>query len=291
MKDEFIYKYCTAKAAADIIKYNSFLMKNPADFNDPFECCPRALHPVFDIHRDDLIKKEHLMKYYNEATQEGFNGSFDDYVDYLEEQGIIDNIYREVKLNKRRVSNLAFELATGYSKEVRMTCFSKNPNSVLMWAHYADKQKGCILAFNKNHSDIRNKLYNVKYVKERPAIEFNDEQQLVEDSQKLLYTKSSIWKYEKEVRIIIPEDECEITKNNSKCLYFDPFMLCGIAYGARITKEDENEIDQAIQSQNIEDYIHRAITVLHPFKYEIQMFGEPETDSPYVWPVQDKNYE
>lgn len=288
MNSKYIYKYCPADSAVSIIKYNSFLMKNPTDFNDPFECCPQAVHSTLDIHKEDLMRRENLKKYYDEAVKNGFSGDIQHYIDWLTDRGIFDNIYNQVKRDKRKLAELAFTLAEGYAKEVRMTCFSKNPNSVLMWAHYADQQKGCILAFSRH---ISKRLYDVKYSKERPPIEFKDVDQVGIDAKKLLITKSSIWKYERETRLIISDSECERNEQGNACFYFEPFMLCGIAYGAKMSKSDENEIDQALEQKGIADYVHRAITMLHPFKYEIQVFGAPDIPGPEVWPILDSNYD
>jgi hypothetical protein len=79
------------------------------------------------------------------------------------------------------------------SKKFGVTCFSKNWQNPVQWAHYADKHKGLCLGF-----DIYSKeLKKVNYVPERLKPTDSPNERLI---LKLCRTKYKHWDYEEEYR-------------------------------------------------------------------------------------------
>ncbi|QKQ26313.1 DUF2971 domain-containing protein [Candidatus Reidiella endopervernicosa] len=101
----------------------------------------------------------------------------------------------------------AFKAGRCRSKECGIISFSKDWNNPLMWAHYGDKHKGMCLGFDIHDSHIK----EVTYFPERMAPEVDMEKKyggLTEDIVvNLMCTKYIGWKYENEVRVIVPLEE------------------------------------------------------------------------------------
>ena len=88
-----------------------------------------------------------------------------------------------------------------------MISFSKSSGNPLLWGHYADHHRGMALGF-----DIPDEfLSQVIYTKERAKVEFDDQARKVVDGDKVIdkviRTKVSDWKYEKEYRMFIALDQ------------------------------------------------------------------------------------
>lgn len=85
--------------------------------------------------------------------------------------------------------------------------FSKDWNNPLMWGHYGDKHKGICLGFDIDDSHIK----EVTYFPKRMPAEVDMRKKyggLTEDVVvNLMCTKYIEWKYENEVRVIVPLEE------------------------------------------------------------------------------------
>lgn len=81
-----------------------------------------------------------------------------------------------------------------------------------MWSHYADSHKGICLEFDINRGGFfYNNLLPVQYRKRYPKFELSDyqdeENMMFTMHQQAICTKSVLWKYEKEWRVIA-DDGC-----------------------------------------------------------------------------------
>ena len=87
-------------------------------------------------------------------------------------------------------------------------CLSESPNSLLMWAHYADSHRGFVVEFDEtspffdrrvNENDELRHLSKVTYSSRRPSLTLSE----VEDGSAFLM-KGVEWEYEVEWRMIAP---------------------------------------------------------------------------------------
>ena len=114
-------------------------------------------------------------------------------------------------------------------------CFSEVPNSLLMWAHYANKHHGFCLKFSTEnfyvalppnlvipHQVHYTDQYPIAWIAEDVAIEAT------------LLTKAEQWKYEKEWRIITPD--------KIGCYPFPASCLTGVIFGCRMSEEHKKLI-------------------------------------------------
>ncbi len=114
------------------------------------------------------------------------------------------------------------------------------PRNNLMWSHYGDSHRGVCLQFQvSKDSQILQRLVRVKYSDEYPTINWLSP--TVEDECLLAATnKQASWSYEHEWRHI----ELYAAR---KYTQFNPRLLTGIIFGAKITAESVEEIDRILR--------------------------------------------
>ena len=74
--------------------------------------------------------------------------------------------YEETLVALNNVVKETFEIAKTFPEKFFLTnCLTENPNSILMWSHYADKHTGFCIEYNFNQADssITDHLVKVKY--------------------------------------------------------------------------------------------------------------------------------
>lgn len=80
-------------------------------------------------------------------------------------------------------------------------CFSKSFDSILMWSHYADYNRGVCFRFDLDKIKLPTGLFgDIIYVKNKPIYDYTNPEENI--SKWFLY-KNKVWKYEREVRGII----------------------------------------------------------------------------------------
>ncbi|EHU9446835.1 DUF2971 domain-containing protein [Vibrio vulnificus] len=100
---------------------------------------------------------------------------------------------------------------------LRICCFTPDNENALMWAHYADGGRGCMIEFVL-HDDY--KPIKVSYAK-KPIL--CKSQLTTEQAIKILQYKDKSWKYEREYRCITSD-------------VFVPITVKGITFGPRVPK-------------------------------------------------------
>lgn len=100
----------------------------------------------------------------------------------------------------KELDELMAKLKNFISQKYGILCFSLDWNSPLLWAHYAGNHKGICLGFEISE---RAKPINVTYINKRYNRKLHKiiEENNVEEMRKILSTKHTDWKYEKEIRL------------------------------------------------------------------------------------------
>lgn len=102
---------------------------------------------------------------------------------------------------------------------LRIVCFTKDPENLLMWSHYADGTKGCTIEFELLEDQ---KVHKIEY-KEKPLIGID--KMNISGAREVLTYKQKPWKYEVEYRCILDESR------------FLPIKIKSVTFGARANKE------------------------------------------------------
>lgn len=134
-----------------------------------------------------------------------------------------------------------------------ITCFSTSADNALMWAHYANKHKGFCIEYDLSKTkdnDFLVNLHPVIYSNTRASIppslfDFTDtnnikissSNQSISDLLCAMLTKSDVWKYEDEWRLLL-YDEVEKLHDNK----FSVDSISKIVLGCQIEERYEKEL-------------------------------------------------
>lgn len=222
-----IYQYMPFEGGKLLLENMTIMAKNPSEFNDPFDCDKELL--TFDSATKERFKES--IKKFNSRLLKDQKDKIIDYENLTKER-VID-VYK----------NLAF---SNFLKSFALACFSEKPDNSLMWSHYTRSHKGICIGFDitKLFISLREikqnelALIRVKYTNDFEKVDY------FEDYDEALYhlakTKSEIWSYEKEVRLMFTN--LKLDKNNKALLPFDKDAISEIYFGNKLLEENEQWI-------------------------------------------------
>lgn len=173
----------------EIFESDKLWFSAPKKLNDPFEF---RFSPSFNA-----TKKQKLQKCSELQRQTyGLNQK------YAESRARI--LMKDPRSIRRWEKKNLRGLERRLHKETCLCCFSKVPNDILMWSHYANGHKGICICFSyrkKTYRDFSTKIHNVRYAKDNNIPKFNFYKERLENfPKKVLLTKGKSWKCEKECR-------------------------------------------------------------------------------------------
>jgi len=165
----------------------------PRDFNDPWDC-----RPFYNKSKlDDADEYERTCRWVVHCDRTK-NASVPEEEHIRREQEIRGNR----RLLEWMIDEFTSEMDKAIQKQYRVYCLSTHPDSTVMWSHYASSCRGICLEFS-----VQNDLFcgalKVEYLPKYPLFSIaatGDEAIL-----RLLLTKSDVWCYENEFRIIASE--------------------------------------------------------------------------------------
>lgn len=186
----------------------------------------------------------------------------------------------------------------GVRASAGVICFTKKPDNLLMWAHYANHHQGICIEFDSNAEHFNEKFKNplkciftgekikdyyenigvlkkVKYQLERPSY---IEPRELEGNTESWFVKSPEWKYEKEYRILISLDSA-VFHENSFYIEIKPPAIKSIILGCQMSQSEKEEAFAKCQELGIsvkESFIHS-----HKFKLDIIDY-KPENHGSYL---------
>ena len=237
-----VHKY-VHEDRVDVIESGMIRFSQPAVFNDPFELRP-ALSKVLSEQAakqafEQLAEKEPDMQRLREP--------------------ILNDLERRSNQGAAAMQAL---LARKFNENFGILSLTRTPDSLLMWAHYANGHQGFVIEFDECHPWFHQghegfahlgHLRDVRYSKRRPYATMDKLDEI-----DLLLTKSVQWKCEREMRLVLALQKC------TQRIPASPFDIClfelpaacvvGITLGCRTSKATEDKI-QEILSTN-ERYSH-----------------------------------
>lgn len=165
-------------------------------------------------------------------------------------ENLKDEIFKEIRLQ--------------ISEKIRISCFTNSYDNILMWSHYSSKHNGICVGYDFIKEPILlTNVYPILYDKKRPAIsskeliirngkvevEQNKLAKLIVDS---ILTKSEVWKYENEWRVIMDKNSLTNDDFTYKC-------ITSIYFGSKVS-------DEAVRNFLDEMYRHLCIFNLKYYK-------------------------
>jgi hypothetical protein len=232
-------KFLTKGRLFKFLPYNQYLfnllvngelwMSPPDKLNDPFEG-DFQIREIGQYQNNEFIKKLLAFKRKNFiddfAYDENFNKSINDEYYF---SNILYEYINEIIRNKFGIS-----------------CFTRNPENLKMWSHYADSHKGVCLIFDEETlryntaKRVGISMSDVNYSKTLPFVQIinhdadengDDFIGINERDNSFLFNKLTNWKEEKEVRLLLNNDFSVFT---NRTLKFDLASIKGVVFGARV---------------------------------------------------------
>ena len=236
-----LYKYYSINNFfEDVVKTHSCWFSRPQDFNDPFDC-------VFDVSIGNSSKeimsnmeKSFMSQFLEEYLLEQNNYELNDGVRKIMENPIL----------LKKIINWVH----GYyiDQNIGVYCLSEDPSNILMWSHYANSHKGVCIEYNIPRGGFfYNNLLPVQYKKHYPKFELSD--YIGEDNimfkmhQQVLCTKSVLWKYEKEWRVI--------TDEGYGLKEFNKEDVTKVIFGVKTSDEDKERIISLFKDNGYVDVV------------------------------------
>lgn len=193
---QHLYKYRPASSDADIAKLIEVLVDrrvwfaSPLTFNDPFDCYPSAV-----ITGTKAERRRKLAASFTKAKIE------------VSRARIRQRAREVAALPVEALDDLFEQGLTDTLQGTSAFCLAGKWNSLLMWSHYAMSHTGvCVEFVRKLPGSIITSAMPVHYAEQRPSIEVigdPSEAKVV----KALYTKSNVWQYEGEWRVVLHQRE------------------------------------------------------------------------------------
>jgi hypothetical protein len=211
----------------DILQNHRIYCSNPADFNDPWDCKPYFDPTLLDNPANHAATADSLI-----ATQIGGTPER-------------DHLLRtNVAFLKRVIEDYSEEQVKFIPARWGVYCMSPDPCITLMWSHYSRNHRGICLEFGTKAKFIT--ALRVRYQKEYPPLMIHEHNVGYD----MLLTKSDVWAYEQEYRLLCPRftDVQTPLRMDGNYLSIEPTDLKSIIVGCQ-TDEDSTKTIRRLRSQ------------------------------------------
>ena len=126
-----LFKYCTAEVGLKVLKTGKVRFTPPNEFNDPFDLNPAHNFAEADL---DRLTKDHINKTHAFLPPSA-------YIDY---QAFRRQNFKPLRKKAEQLRRLKMAYDS-LSKHFGVFCLTEHKSSLLIWAHYADSHKGCVI--------------------------------------------------------------------------------------------------------------------------------------------------
>jgi hypothetical protein len=251
-----LFKYLTIEILEKVLA-GSIRFTQPGAFNDPFEMLPELYVP--ESYGEDNINFRFSVL---DPRREPPIGELD--VDF--ESDYCSDIHSRKILKE-------------LNQTIGILCLTKNPDSLLMWAHYANNYSGAIIEFDGEHEFFQGS-FDIDYRKNRPKKDISC--YLTEGSAipiAELCVKSEDWVYEEEVRVVRSLSDCKKVKEHEK---FPTYVMDipldaikGIILGERTPVNEQRNIWNLVKETNISLSLAAIANWGYKFRNEPIKFNVP----------------
>ena len=244
------YKY--RSLSADSIQYTLDIIENcrlywpsPLDFNDPFDCSP--------AHEYRGTLKQKIASANRSAEILGMGKSRK------------ERRQMRMKALKRKpseITDIMKQSSRNLMANISVCSLSKVHNNILMWSHYADSHSGICVGFEPSEAAIDFLCaFEVIYMEKRPLINLIEKIKGEDALNDILLTKSKLWEYESEWRMIDQQKEKGTRLFPSK-------PLKEIYLGCRISSQNKSNVLNSVIKSPTKPKIWQAIESKDEFGLE-----------------------
>jgi hypothetical protein len=293
---ESIYKYTSLGGLIKTLEKRSFKLSRPSDFNDPIDM---YIQEPLNLDTEDFLEQmKHSLLDYLKDSNDNFllNNTKSAHMigvarsawaqSSAEKREIMEHeiLNRPIKelydIEKLNVNNKEMvDFLTEIMSHHAVFCSTLDQNNLLMWAHYSDQHRGAVIEYTPSiekdsallaskpviYSEKRPLLYqNAKEMMMRYLAE-SPEQSAGKMLDRIIYSKSIEWSYEKEYRLVIPD----FIRRHEEfgLLSFYAEELSAIYFGCRMS--NENKEMAARMAISINNDVKLYVASVHPREYSL----------------------
>ncbi|GAM75657.1 hypothetical protein JCM19241_3569 [Vibrio ishigakensis] len=264
---DILYKYTTADTTQIILDTGRLRWQSPCQFNDISELQRMPLlSPSFvearPIYARKLLEIVYSSVTHNTSAYSQWTQKLIGLLSQWKQQGVsadsaLSAIESVIPLSEQNIENV-FRQSTERNNDGSLRCFclTENEMNTLMWAHYGDSSRGCMLGFRhiEELSTPFAAAEKVRYSDDVPvigsAVDFYlygpTRDQNRETRLAIYHTKTKDWEYEKEWRVIY-KNKAKTDKKYTDYKFY-PSELESITFGLKIDAEKKAKILDLIAS-------------------------------------------
>ena len=239
---------------------NRIYCSSPEAFNDPWDCKP---HFNSDVLADPAENQRHV-DWAVDICRRRTNMSPQD-VEHMRQKLLTDRARATESINE-----ISAAMGPEINSRYRVYCLGPNVGNLLMWAHYADAHRGICLEFNLRNVVLCGAL-KCDYSDVFPRMKLHDD---AEDADlRILLSKSNVWSYEHEFRLIAQERAFAVPDAETLMTYNSFLQLPEGALRAVVTGCQANHdlVRQLVEQFAPQVQVRRATRV--PNRYELSIEG------------------
>jgi Protein of unknown function (DUF2971) len=229
MTPPHLYKYKSLKKGKDrkytlrVLTNNEIYLAVFDEFNDPLDC-----HLRIEATAERDVARRELRKLNPEMT----------------DTELEDLVTKELspEMIKQNESKMLSDVEV-INRKVGIFCMSARPDDLLMWSHYGDGHRGVCLEFATSDERLFGcTIEHVRYRKQYPVFNAYEGAGL-EFVRRYLTTKSDVWSYEEEWRIL--------HQDHHGPQEFPGNELSGVILGAKISPRDRTTVLNILKKRSL----------------------------------------
>lgn len=201
-------------------------LSRPSNFNDPWDC---KLWFSGDVLDDAHERQRHLD--WLIATHR-----------LTPDHPTVEELRSNATLLRATIELIRDGLIGAIDEQYRVYCLTPDPFSALMWSHYGDSHRGICLEFDTSVEQMIG-AYQVHYQNQYPTVRmYQDENNA---SLVPVFTKSEVWSYEREFRLIAEEggeQRRDMLVTRDSTLGLERGVLIGVVVGCQCEEEHVREL-------------------------------------------------
>lgn len=238
-----LYKYHPAKVGLSVLRNSRIRFTPPIEFNDPFD-----QNPAHDVSSPTLLKLAADRAKIDFAFRPPGPITPRQYEKYLEAQTQV-NYEHAQKVLVAEGHSMPSMYQKMFSQRFGVYCLTEHASSLLMWAHYTESHKGCVIEMNladkHQYTELRG-LKKVAYHTERPLTGPDI------DPYESVYRKGMEWSYEDEWRMLAHVGDLPHKENE---MWFDslpPNTITGVYIGCKAPDQIVEEFRIAAREMGLQ---------------------------------------
>jgi hypothetical protein len=233
---------------------------NPKDFNDPWDCRPCFSKSVLD----DPVQYERVLQQLVQSSRKR-----DPLIPATEHARRVQVLRSDRPLLERMIDQMTEAIEKAVFAQYRVYCLTPDPDAPLMWSHYARAHQGICLEFSVENDLVCGAL-PVEYLSHYPEFNLADNDE--DASLRPLLTKSEIWRYEREYRLVVAAPGYSspgVLPTRDNFVALPPGALKAIIMGCLMPERDREAIHTLIKDSGTSVALRAARRVANLYALEI----------------------